>query len=117
MIPVPLSMKKLHNRGFNQAWELCKVISKRYRINTDPFILARNHMSGDQAHASREQRLTRLINTFRVNPKSLDRIANQNILIIDDVMTTGATLNVMAKVLKDLGAQSVHNWVILRTPL
>lgn len=117
MIPVPLSIKKLHYRGFNQAWEFCKVISKRYQINADPFILARNHMSEDQAHASREQRLTRLINTFRVNPKSLDRIANQNILIIDDVMTTGATLNVMAKVLKDFGAQSVHNWVILRTPL
>lgn len=117
MIPVPLSMKKLHHRGFNQAWELCKIMSKRLKIDSDPFVLGRNHTDGDQAHASREQRLTRLINTFRVNPKSLDRIANQNILIVDDVMTTGATLNVMAKVLKDFGAQSVHNWVILRTPL
>jgi predicted amidophosphoribosyltransferase len=74
-------------------------------------------MEGSQADANREQRLTRLINTFKVNPKSLNRIDNKNILIVDDVMTTGATLNVMAKVLKDFGAQSVHNWVILRTPL
>ena len=117
MIPVPLSIKKLHHRGFNQAWELCKIMSKRLNIDSDPFVLGRNHMDGNQAHAGREQRLTRLINTFRVNPKRLDRIANQNILIIDDVMTTGATLDVMAKVLKDFGAQSVHNWVILRTPL
>jgi predicted amidophosphoribosyltransferase len=110
-------MKKLHHRGFNQAWEFCKIMSRRLKIDSDPFVLGRNHTDGNQVHASREERLTRLINTFRVNPKSLDRIANQNILIIDDVMTTGATLNVMAKVLKDFGAQSVHNWVILRTPL
>jgi ComF family protein len=117
MIPVPLSNHKLHQRGFNQAWELCKVFSKRYRMNADPFILGRNHIEGDQAHANREERLIRLINTFRVNPKKLDHINNKNILIIDDVMTTGATLNTMAQVLKDFGAQSVHNWVILRTPL
>jgi ComF family protein len=117
MIPVPLSLQKLHNRGFNQSWELCKILSKSYRINSDAFVLGRNHMEGSQADANREQRLTRLINTFKVNPKSLNRIDNKNILIVDDVMTTGATLNVMAKVLKDFGAQSVHNWVILRTPL
>jgi predicted amidophosphoribosyltransferase len=43
-------------------------------------------------------------------------IKNKNIVLIDDVMTTGATLSVIAQLLKDFGAQSVHNWVILRTP-
>ena len=117
MIPVPLSIKKLHHRGFNQSWELCKRFAKTFNKNADPYILGRNHIEGDQAHATREERFTRLINTFRVNPKKLQLIENQHIVIVDDVMTTGATLNIMAKLLKDFGAQSVHNWVILRTSL
>jgi len=117
MIPVPLSLEKLHARGFNQSWELCRYLSKRFKIKSDHQILKRKHISGDQAHATREERLTRLINTFSVNPKRLSHIEQKNILIVDDVMTTGATLNIMAKLLKDFGAQSVHNWVILRTSL
>jgi ComF family protein len=117
MIPVPLSIKKLHHRGFNQSWELCKRLAKTFNKNADPYVLGRNNIDGDQAHATREERFTRLINTFRVNPKKLQLIENQHIVIVDDVMTTGATLNIMAKLLKDFGAQSVHNWVILRTSL
>ena len=43
-------------------------------------------------------------------------VTGAHIVLIDDVMTTGATLSVIAQLLKDFGAQSVHNWVILRTP-
>jgi predicted amidophosphoribosyltransferase len=53
---------------------------------------------------------------FDINQIEINMIKNNRIAIVDDVMTTGATLSTIAKLLKDFGAQSVHNWVILRTP-
>ena len=79
-------------------------------------MLNRSHLDGDQVFASKQERVQRLNNVFSINPKNIGLIKNKNIALIDDVMTTGATLSVVAKLLKDFGAQSVHNWVILRTP-
>jgi predicted amidophosphoribosyltransferase len=60
--------------------------------------------------------MKRLQTVFDINPDKINMIKNARIVLIDDVMTTGATLSTIAKLLKDFGAQSVHNWVILRTP-
>ena len=79
-------------------------------------MLNRIHIDGDQVAASKQERAQRLINVFSINPDKIDLIKNKHIVLIDDVMTTGATLSVVAELLKDFGAQSVHNWVILRTP-
>jgi predicted amidophosphoribosyltransferase len=53
---------------------------------------------------------------FYINQIEINMIKNNRIAIVDDVMTTGATLSTIAKLLKDFGAQRVDNWVILRTP-
>jgi ComF family protein len=116
ILPIPLSQQKLHQRGFNQSWELCKLFSKKMKIKSNWKLLNRIHIEGDQASASKQERAHRLNNVFFVNPNNIDLIKNKNIVLIDDVMTTGATLSVIAQLLKDFGAQSVHNWVILRTP-
>ncbi|MEY2887607.1 MAG: hypothetical protein RI913_1026 [Pseudomonadota bacterium] len=116
MLPIPMSQQKLHQRGFNQSWELCKTFSKKLKIKTNWKILNRIHIDGNQATSSKEERAQRLINVFSINPNKIELIKNKRIVLIDDVMTTGATLSVVAKLLKDFGAQSVHNWVILRTP-
>lgn len=116
MLPIPMSQQKLHQRGFNQSWELCKIFSKKLKIKTNWKILNRIHIDGNQATSSKEERAQRLINVFSINPNKIELIKNKRIVLIDDVMTTGATLSVVAKLLKDFGAQSVHNWVILRTP-
>jgi predicted amidophosphoribosyltransferase len=79
-------------------------------------VLNRIHIEGDQVSANKQERAQRLINVFSISPDSIELIQNKNIVLIDDVMTTGATLSVIAQLLKDFGAQSVHNWVILRTP-
>jgi ComF family protein len=116
ILPIPMSQEKLHQRGFNQSWELCKIFSKKLRIKSHWKVLQRIHIEGDQVSASKQERAHRLSNVFFINPNNIDLIKNKNIVLIDDVMTTGATLSVIAQLLKDFGAQSVHNWVILRTP-
>jgi len=116
ILPIPMSQEKLHQRGFNQSWELCKLFSKKLKIKSNWKVLNRIHIDGDQVSASKQERAQRLNNVFSINPKQRSLIKNKKIVLIDDVMTTGATLNVVAQLLKDFGAQSVHNWVILRTP-
>ena len=116
ILPIPMSQQKLHQRGFNQSWELCKIFSKKLRIKTNWKVLRRIHVEGDQVSATKQDRARRLNNVFSINPKNVGLIKNKRIVLIDDVMTTGATLSVVAQLLKDFGAQSVHNWVILRTP-
>lgn len=116
ILPIPLSQQKLHQRGFNQSWELCKIFSKKLRIKSHWKVLQRIHVDGNQVSASKQERARRLNNAFSINPNNAVLVKNKNIVLIDDVMTTGATLSVAAKLLKDFGAQSVHNWVILRTP-
>lgn len=116
ILPIPMSQEKLLRRGFNQSWELCKLFSKKLKIKSNWKVLNRIHLEGDQVSASKQERDQRLNNVFSINPNNIDLIKNKNIVLIDDVMTTGATLSVIAQLLKDFGAQSVHNWVILRTP-
>jgi ComF family protein len=117
ILPIPMSYKKLHQRGFNQSWELCKRFSKRLRIKRHGAILMRSHLEENQVLANKTERLMRLSNVFEIDRSFINWIQGKNIALVDDVMTTGATLNTIAQVLKDFGAQSVHNWVILRTPL
>jgi ComF family protein len=116
ILPIPMSQEKLHQRGFNQSWELCKLFSRKLKIKNSWKVLNRIHIEGDQVSANKQERAQRLNNVFSINPNNMDLIKNKNIVLIDDVMTTGATLSVIAQLLKDFGAQSVHNWVILRTP-
>ena len=116
LIPVPMSSQKLYQRGFNQSWELCKWFSKEFKIQTSSSILYRRHLESNQAQATRNERIKRLETVFGINQIEINLIKNNRIAIVDDVMTTGATLSTIAKLLKDFGAQSVHNWVILRTP-
>ncbi len=117
ILPIPMSNPKLHQRGFNQSWELCKCFSKKLRIKRHGSVLHRRHLESDQANANKIERLARLENVFSIDPSKIDWIRGKNIALVDDVMTTGTTCNTIAQVLKDFGAQSVHNWVILRTPL
>ena len=116
ILPVPLSNKKLHLRGFNQSWELSKRFSKILRIKRHGSILRRQHLESPQASANKRERLERLNKVFDIDHSNISDIHGKNIALVDDVMTTGATLNTIAQLLKDFGAQSVHNWVILRTP-
>jgi ComF family protein len=114
LLPVPLSTQKLAQRGFNQSWELAKRIQCGRRIQKSPYILQRHHHSGSQAGSSLDNRRSAIQDMFYIEAKYIDSLEGRTIVIFDDVMTSGATLNEIARVLKDNGVSRVINWVVLR---
>ncbi len=113
LIPVPLHYRRLNLRGFNQAEVIAQKISEILLCKLKPNILSRKVFSKPQAYIEdREQRLKNIKNIFKLNFPS--EVKNRNIILIDDICTTGATLNEAAKVLKEGGAKKVVGFVIAR---
>jgi len=102
---VPLHKSKLIGRGYNQAEIIAKFISKQIQIPYRELIL-RNKYTETQVQKTKTERYTNLLGAFSPISKELT-LSEKTILLVDDVLTTGATLNNCAKVLKDLGAFKV----------
>ena len=120
LIPIPLSRKRLRERGFNQAELICKELVKldnlRYSVDVKSnFIFLNNVLvkpkeTEHQARIeNRSERLKNAIGAFAISPntKSEKEIKSRNIILIDDVTTTGATLSEAKKILKQAGARKV----------
>lgn len=114
LLPVPLSQEKLCARGFNQAWELARRIRCIRSIHKNPYILLRHHHTQHQANENRVNRYKAIQDMFYINPQQRGHLEYATVIVFDDVMTSGATLNEIARVLKDNGASRVINWVLLR---
>ncbi len=115
-LPVPLSQTKLCERGFNQSWEILRRIQIPSTIQKLAFALQRHHALQDLARIGSSSRTQMIKGMFYVNPRYQRLIERRNVVIFDDVMTSKATLNEIAYVLKDNGASRITNWVLLRTP-
>jgi len=114
LIPVPLSTEKLCTRGFNQSWELARRVSCA-GIQKLPFALKRHHRIEQQAGSSLTMRQTKVHNTFYLDQNAISFLQNKSAIVFDDVMTSGSTLDEIARILKDNGVSRVINWVLLRT--
>ena len=114
LLPVPLSLQKLHARGFNQSWELAKRIDCDPRIQKLPYALKRHHHPEHQAGQAIAKRQDTIKGMFYIDARYIDYLTNKTVVIFDDVMTSGATLNEIARILKANGASRVMNWVLLR---
>ena len=101
-VPVPLHWRRRWQRGFNQAAQLAKGIAKRRGIRFAN-VLARKRWTGSQANLSHSDRRGNVAGAFRVTGS----VKGLRILLIDDVMTTGATAGACALILKRAGAKSV----------
>ena len=113
IVPVPLSAKRRFERGFNQAAVIAKGLSKETAIPVDEFSLVRKiHTPIHRAAMDRKARDLTVRNAFEVRRPKL--IAGQNILLVDDVFTSGATVSYCAKVLKRNGAVKVNVLTIAR---
>ncbi len=119
IVPMPLAAPRLAERGFNQALELARPIAQSRRIALDAHSLRRIRDTPPQARLPWKERARNIQGVFAcgegagsVNPRPL---AGLRIAVVDDVMTTGATLNELARVLKAAGAVHVTNWVVART--
>jgi len=101
LIPVPLSIQRKRTRGFNQADIIAKLISKILNIPYYPHVLIRHKNNFPQANIKNQlQRPQNVKNIFKLNKKQLKFLKNKNIILVDDVFTTGSTLNECAKILK-----------------
>ena len=111
LIPVPMHRKRLNKRGFNQAMELCHVLSKELNIPVLSNAVIKKKATEAQANLTAKQRRQNLKDSFAIN----EVINAQHIAIVDDVMTTGATMNEIAKLLEKAGIKHIEAWVCART--
>lgn len=111
IIPMPMHHKRLQERGFNQALEIARVIANNTGIKLDYSSCQRTKLTPPQASLPLKDRIKNIRGVFSCE-KSLQGL---NIALVDDVMTTGASLNELAKTLKQAGAAHVECWVIART--
>jgi ComF family protein len=105
LIPVPLHIKKLRERGFNQSLILANALGKKQRIDVNFSLLKRRKSTLTQTGLNKKEREQNIKGAFEVSDKK--KIAGKNIILIDDVYTTGATLNECAKTLMKAGAEKV----------
>lgn len=117
LLPVPLHKKKHQRRGFNQAQLLAEKISQQFNI---PILLkdvTRQKQTNAQESLSLLKRKQNLKNAFRFSKKQKTQLAGRYIVIIDDVVTTGATVNSLCQLLLQADAKRIDIWCICRTAL
>jgi ComF family protein len=112
LVPVPLHPLRLRERGFNQAVELARPLARELRV---PMLLRgmhrRRHAATQTGQGAAERRAS-VARAFAAE-RNLDGL---RLAVVDDVITTGATVNAMAEALTAAGAREVHAWAIARTP-
>jgi ComF family protein len=116
VLPVPLSPTRLAQRGYNQAWELSRRCARSLGLRADAQLLLRHLDTAHQVELTRAERQRNMRNAFMVNPAQRASLAGQHVALVDDVMTTGATLRECSEVLLRAGAEVVDVWVLARTP-
>ena len=110
LIPIPLSKKRLRWRGFNQSEILTREVSRHFSYPLN-FQLERRRQSKPQASLLENERLKNLTDAFAWTGENLD---GRTVILIDDVVTTGATLNEAARILKAAGAEKVYGLVLAK---
>ena len=111
---MPLSKERRLKRGFNQSEALTDILAKRYGWTLLPRHAVFRRHGEPQSTLKSDERLRNIKNAFKIKaelPKAC------NILLIDDVFTTGSTLNELAKTLKKSGAGKIFCWSLARPPM
>jgi len=116
LLPVPLDSARLRERGYNQAWELARRLARRWRIAAEPNLLLRVRETPHQLALAPERRVANVRGAFAIEPLRLHEVRGRAVTVVDDVMTTGATVGEIARVLRHAGAARVDVWVVARTP-
>ncbi len=114
IVPVPLHRRRLWLRRFNQSALLAHGLAKATGLPCLPAGLQRLRHTPPQKGLTREQRRRNVANVFQVTPHQQNKIAGKRVLLMDDVFTSGATLNACARVLRDNGATAVNVLTLAR---
>lgn len=117
LVPMPLSPQRLCERGFHQTLLLARALARQQPVQILAAAAERRHTGTPQHDLARAQRLRQLRTAFAVAPDQRSRIEGRRLLLLDDVMTTGASLHALAQCLRRAGAAEVGALVLARTPL
>jgi ComF family protein len=112
IVPTPLHRERLRWRGFNQALPLARAIGRAAARPVDPFVLVRWRATPPQVGLGAADRSRNVRGAFRVAGR--ERVCGRSVLLVDDVMTTGATAHECARVLRAAGARHVDAVVLAR---
>jgi ComF family protein len=112
LVPMPLSPQRLRQRGFNQALVLARQLAPD---KTAHDLLLRIKDSPPQSQLKRAERLRSVMGAFAVDPLRTDRVKGRRVVLVDDVMTSGASLAAAATALRAAGAAHITGLVIART--
>ncbi|MEF3367428.1 ComF family protein [Methylocystis sp. 9N] len=114
LVPIPLHRLRLLSRRFNQSAALAQAISRESAVPLETMALLRVKPTAPQVGLSRAQRAANLSGAFRVAPERAAAIAGRNVVLVDDVLTTGATANAATRALLRAGAARVDLLVFAR---
>lgn len=111
VIPMPLHPQRLKERGFNQALEIARIVAKMLSMKLDAQACIRTKLTPPQVSLPLKQRVKNMRGAFDCTAQ----LHGLRVAVLDDVMTTGASLNALATSVKAAGASEVECWVIART--
>ena len=112
LVPMPLSVQRLQTRGFNQALVLARALQPD---KTDSQVLLRIKDTPAQSALGRKERLQSVKDAFAVDPLLAARVRGKRIVLVDDVMTSGASMYAAALALRSSGAMHITGMVVART--
>ncbi len=115
IIPIPLHRTRLWQRRFNQSTLIARRLGEITEKKVDAGLLIRNRKTRSQVGLSAKQRKSNMNGAFSLSGSDNHGLQHKNILLIDDVITTGATVNVAAKLLKQKGAKTVNVLALAHT--
>ena len=119
LLPIPLSKERMQTRGFNQAWELTRALATQSSSlgRTDASLLLRVKNTQSQTELLRQERLANVRGAFQVDPLRTAELKGKRVVLVDDVMTSGASLFTAARALREAGAAHITGLVLARTPV
>jgi len=112
--PVPLHWRRLFVRRYNQSQLLTRALARRCRLTEVPDLLLRRRATPSQGRLTRRERQRNVAGAFTVNPRRADLLADRRLLLVDDVMTIGATVAACARAARAAGAEEVDVLVLAR---
>jgi len=111
IVPMPLSAQRLRERGFNQALELARALAGSAKAPVNAAVCVKMRETAPQTRLPWKQRRKNIRGAF----VALGDLTGKHVVVVDDVLTTGATMSELARNLKHAGAASVTGWVVART--
>jgi len=116
IVPVPLGKARLAERGFCQSYQIARHLSRQLHTPVIDDLLVRSRETAPQSLLPRKERIRNVRGAFRLNSR-YEKMPPGTVLLVDDVMTTGATIYESARTLKKAGVRTVHAIVLARTDI